>query len=280
MSAFISYSQEDRDFAERLSDELLKRNVKFWRDSYRMAAGDQMTERVMTAIQTSSAFVLLLSPRSLSSPWVARELQMAEELAGDGKLTIVPVVIEQCKIPDSLADRLHFDFASGGLEEGFSRLCSRLSKLAEHPLRMGRMTLDASTFTDHAIEVSETADGSFSMDLDIVSFDLGEQYTILSQFRILGQQPFSEQRTLSEQTDALLVSCAAAFKVGPFHVGLGSVDVHHSQFTLNDGDDLYSMTGRIRRLGNQGRGYVVFNAGALFELICDGYAIESAGVQA
>ncbi len=271
----MSYSQEDQAFAEQLSQGLLERNVKFWRDSYRMEAGDRLTESVMSAIQSSSSFLLLLSPRSLNSPWVARELEMALKLEKQGKLVIVPAIIDQCRIPDSLCDLLHFDLTSGKLEAKVSQLCSRLSNLAEQPLRTGRVTLDASTFTDHAIEVMETADGSFSMNLDIVSFDLAEQYTVLSQFQILGQQPFRGQRTHTAQTDALLVSCATAFKAGPFHVALGSAEVHLSQLALNDANDVYSMTCRIRRLGSQGRGYVIFNAGALFELICDGYGIEA-----
>jgi hypothetical protein len=45
MAVFISYSHQDTAGVDRLARELLKRNVKVWRDVWQNAPGDSATDR-------------------------------------------------------------------------------------------------------------------------------------------------------------------------------------------------------------------------------------------
>jgi TIR domain len=274
MSAFISYSQQDLEVAQQLSTSLLKHNAKFWRDENKMLVGDKLWVLIEEAIRRSTSFVVLLSPDALRSEWVTKELNLALELESAGHVIIIPVVIAPCTMPASLVDHLAIRITEAGFDDDVERLAARLNRLDAEALPVGRTKLGPKTFSDHGIEIIETADGRFGMNLDVVSFDLEEEYTVVSQFNFIGLQPFSGTRTHKEQTDSLLVSCAASFKAKTFHVPLGSGKVHRETFRLNDGEDVYTMTSRIRRVGSEGRGYVVFNAGALFELVCDSHGIE------
>lgn len=111
VSVFISYSNQDRDFARRLVDALRERNADVWIDHAAIRVGDSLIERISAAISKADYLIPILSPRSIKSPWVQKELALGvtRELS-DGKLRILPVLLESCEIPPSLADKAWTDF--------------------------------------------------------------------------------------------------------------------------------------------------------------------------
>jgi len=65
--AFISYARSDRDFADRLRSALTDRGRTVWFDEDDIAPGEVWNERISSAIESSDAFVIILSPDSVSS---------------------------------------------------------------------------------------------------------------------------------------------------------------------------------------------------------------------
>lgn len=74
---FVSYSSDDRWFATLLLDRLANRpDVSVFATQNLSAAGDYRL-RIKEELQAASAFLVLLSPRSVESNWVLYELGAA-----------------------------------------------------------------------------------------------------------------------------------------------------------------------------------------------------------
>lgn len=98
LRVFISYSSDDRWFANLLVDRLAKHpDVSVFATQNLSAAGD-WRQRLKQELLKASAFVVLLSPRSVKSNWVLYELGAAWAL---GKPIIVVLTDPQVrsKIP-------------------------------------------------------------------------------------------------------------------------------------------------------------------------------------
>jgi hypothetical protein len=105
---FVSYSHEDNARVAELVVELRKKSVRV-RGDWDFASGDSLLRRISGAIDSSGCLLACLSPTSVQSAWVQRELEIA--LAPDiaGKLNVVPVLLADCEIPLFLRSRLYHD---------------------------------------------------------------------------------------------------------------------------------------------------------------------------
>jgi hypothetical protein len=96
-SAFISYSQVDREFAQWLYGELSKKGVECWLDEKNIRAGERILDAVAAAIGRHEKIVLCCSVSSLESWWVKDEIRKAQELerVPGAELRIVPVLLDR-----------------------------------------------------------------------------------------------------------------------------------------------------------------------------------------
>ncbi len=88
---FISYSRSDRQYAERLHDELLARGFDVWMDTTALEPARDWWQEIERGIEHCGAFVLLVSPASAESHWVNAEVG----LAVDWKKPIFPLLLRQ-----------------------------------------------------------------------------------------------------------------------------------------------------------------------------------------
>jgi len=78
-SCFISHSTKDQEFAERLYGDLQANNVRCWFAPHDMAGGKKIHEQIDEAIRLHDKLLLILSPGSISSPWVETEIAKARK---------------------------------------------------------------------------------------------------------------------------------------------------------------------------------------------------------
>src|SRR5712691_1039626 len=85
---------------------------------------------------------VVLSPRSVASPWVQREVRAAltEEIQNEC-VKVLPLLIENCEIPGFLRDKLYADFR-GNYQRGLSELLHRLKPLDYLPASYNRESLE------------------------------------------------------------------------------------------------------------------------------------------
>lgn len=139
---FISYSHIDNEpwgsrqrrwvselhkgLATRLA-MLLGREARIWRDE-KIAGNDELTERILSELNDSTALVCVLSPRYLRSEWCIRELQefcRRKKGAGSGAskpvFKIVKTPIDLTQQPAEVKGLIGYDFfqeiASGKVHE-------------------------------------------------------------------------------------------------------------------------------------------------------------------
>jgi formylglycine-generating enzyme required for sulfatase activity len=74
---FISYSHHDTDYAHALAENLQNIGLDVWIDE-RMDYGSQWPHELQKQLDSCSAFILIMSPRSYASEWVQSELQRAK----------------------------------------------------------------------------------------------------------------------------------------------------------------------------------------------------------
>ena len=69
-------------------------------------------------------FAIILSPESVNSDWVKRELNIAiyREIS-NREIQVIPILIEDCEIPTILRDRLFIDMSN---EQSYRKSLSRL----------------------------------------------------------------------------------------------------------------------------------------------------------
>src|SRR3989304_6427488 len=111
MSVFITYNHNDEQFAEKLAMELVRRDIKVWKDSWRIGVGDSLIQKVQQGLEGAEVFCVIFSRNSLKSEWVKRELTAAlmREIE-DRKGMILPVVIDASKLPLLVRDKFYADF--------------------------------------------------------------------------------------------------------------------------------------------------------------------------
>src|ERR1700757_5367167 len=92
---FLSYAKPDRPQAIALADELRAHGFSVWIDQTSIGGAQNWTAEIVEAINSCSTMLVILSPRSVASHNVAKELQLASEK----RKHIFPVVLEKTALP-------------------------------------------------------------------------------------------------------------------------------------------------------------------------------------
>ena len=106
MSVFLSYARADKDLAEAVSRAFEQRGILVWRDVLGIPGGAEWRDSLVEALAKTQAVVLLMTPGSMESKWVRRELEFAD---GKGR-PIFPLLSRGVTPPD------WFVLQFGGLE--------------------------------------------------------------------------------------------------------------------------------------------------------------------
>ena len=112
-TVFISYSTEDAPFAKFLFKSLEERGIKVWLDEREIRVGDSLTTRIGDAVRLNDFMVVVLSPASVRSEWVRKELAeaMNKEIR-QKRVVVLPVIYRRCEIPPFLTDKKYADFTT------------------------------------------------------------------------------------------------------------------------------------------------------------------------
>jgi TIR domain len=76
-SVFISYTSEDIEIARRVAEALEGAGIEVWWDKWCISAGDSLRRKIDEGIGGCTHFLALLTPRSITKPWVNQEMDAA-----------------------------------------------------------------------------------------------------------------------------------------------------------------------------------------------------------
>lgn len=131
---FLSHNHRDRPFAARLAADLQKSGVYVWLDEAELQVGDSLIEKISSAITEVDYLIAVLSTHSVASEWVKRELEIAiSKEIHNKRVFVLPIVIDDCEIPQFLTGRLYLDLRDGSLDydSGLNQILQRLG--TRHP---------------------------------------------------------------------------------------------------------------------------------------------------
>ncbi len=108
---FISYSHGESDFCDRLVLDLRASEVPATYDKWLLRVVDSIIQKIATEVSEADRVIALLSPGSVESNWVKKELAVA--MSGEvntGLVKVLPALIEDCNLPSMLKDKFYADF--------------------------------------------------------------------------------------------------------------------------------------------------------------------------
>jgi hypothetical protein len=99
---FISYAREDKEFLDRLFEELARHpDITPWLDTRNLLPGANWKDEILDEIERSDFILLLLSNRSIKKDgFVQREMREAIEklsLIAPGNRVLIPIRVEECE---------------------------------------------------------------------------------------------------------------------------------------------------------------------------------------
>jgi hypothetical protein len=86
---FVSYSREDQAYVDRLVALLRERGAEVWLD-HLIDYGQHWATVIEERVETCALILVVMTPRSKTSPWVEREIYAAER----ANRTIMPLLLE------------------------------------------------------------------------------------------------------------------------------------------------------------------------------------------
>ncbi len=130
-SVFLCHSSIDKEFARKLATDLTLAGARVWLDEAEIKVGDSLVKKISEGLEEMDFVGVLLSPDSVSSEWVQRELGAALAIEiNERRVKALPLLLRDCPIPTLLKDKFYADFRVAGkyLEE-LDRLIATLKRV-------------------------------------------------------------------------------------------------------------------------------------------------------
>ncbi len=133
---FVSHATEDKErFVNRFAARLRENGVDAWLDKWEMLPGDSLVDKIFEeGLKDAQAVVVVLSSISVEKPWVREELNAAvvKRISTGSKL--IPVVIDNCEVPEALKSTLWQRVENlQSYEDDFERILAAIFGMSDKP---------------------------------------------------------------------------------------------------------------------------------------------------
>jgi len=110
-SVFLSHNSVDKPFVRQLACDLENQGVSCWLDEAEIKVGESLIEKIRAGIDSMEYMAVVLSPDSVASPWVQREVDVAmtQEIHGK-RVRVLPILYRRCEMPGFLLGKKYADF--------------------------------------------------------------------------------------------------------------------------------------------------------------------------
>src|SRR5271166_5296143 len=142
---FISYAHADVVWVRALAENLYQAGLEVFYDEWDIGSGDVLVHKLDEGILNSRNGVLIVSPASLSRPWVQVEYAAMMTRAVEGKQRLIPVLLKDAEMPPLLASRVWVDFRNADGPDYLARVRDLIRELKGErpgpPRRTGELNL-------------------------------------------------------------------------------------------------------------------------------------------
>lgn len=184
MPLFISYSHADAEFATKLAQQLFKHKAYVWIDQWELKVGDSLIDKIQNAVEGASALLVVLTKVSVESEWCKKELSsgLIRELE-EKRVVVLPILLEDCKIPMFLRDKLYADFRTD-FDHGLKKILEAVAKVtSDSMMRVDAPTFDVDWSLDYGME-----DNHLSVHLTAIERAERERYSILTELHLTANE--------------------------------------------------------------------------------------------
>jgi len=141
-SVFVSHSSRDRADAVQVRRILRDVGCEVWLDATDMRASENLEAQLAKAITDAGVFCLLLSPTSVASAWVDKEIALAKRERESRGLRLLPIILRPCDLPPAIVDSgLRAFQMYDGVGSDYIRL--QLVRAVKDPAAVGDVEIDA-----------------------------------------------------------------------------------------------------------------------------------------
>ena len=169
--AFLSFSFDDHDLAERIARALMANGIDTWWAEWEIRAGDSLRRKIDEGLVGCTHFLVLLTPGAMKKPWVQQEMDagLVRRIGGQAQFIALRHGLAASELPPLLSgmvspeiDEARFDLAVRDLVNDIHGV-SRKPHLGEPPASVG---LPATGYSPTATAIAkifaeETTDAMF-----------------------------------------------------------------------------------------------------------------------
>lgn len=129
ISIFLSHAEEDKDFANKLKEDLENKGVQVWLFEIHILPGDELVKKIADSIRENDYLGVIISTDSKKSSWVTLEVGMALALEHTlGYSKVIPILYDECDIPQFLNHKVYVD-----LYKDYEKGIEKIVKLLKEP---------------------------------------------------------------------------------------------------------------------------------------------------
>jgi hypothetical protein len=133
---FVSHPSEDKDrFVLRFAERLRQKGIDAWLDKWEMLPSDSLVDKIFDeGIKEAKAVIVVLSKFSVEKPWVREELNAAFVKKINNGSKLIPIVIDDCKVPEALKNTLRESIADvSAYDSNFDRIVASIYGANDKP---------------------------------------------------------------------------------------------------------------------------------------------------
>lgn len=138
LQVFLCYAKEDQSSARKLFNRLQKNGVDVWLDEENLLPGQLWKIEIPKQVRTTDVVIVLLSSNSIAKTgYVQKEIKIALDAADErpsNKIFLIPVRVEECVLPDEIAQYQWVDlFRKRGYSQLIRSLINQATSLGLQP---------------------------------------------------------------------------------------------------------------------------------------------------
>lgn len=133
---FVSHASEDKErFVTNFATKLRENGVDAWLDKWEMLPGDSLVDKIFEeGLKEAQAVIIVLSNYSIKKPWVREELNVSIVAKLSKGTKIIPIVLDNCEVPQSLTSTLWESIPDlNSYEQNFKRVLSSIFGATDKP---------------------------------------------------------------------------------------------------------------------------------------------------
>jgi len=128
-NVFISHASDDKErFVIEFATRLRNKGIEAWVDEWEMLPGDSLVDKIFNqGLSNADYFIIVLSTVSVTRPWVMEELNYGVIKRIESGTKIIPVVIDDCNVPEVLKSTLWTKISDlKNYDESFEKITAQI----------------------------------------------------------------------------------------------------------------------------------------------------------